>query len=202
MTEITPPIDQTMSVGRSSPRWALGALMATAAASVVLSLNAWAAGDEPASAPRMMPPAGMMQGAGSEMGMMPFGGRHLQRMLDDAKVDDVQRTQIRQIMDKAQADLKALHDEGHALRDQGLKLWTAPTLDANAAEKLRQQMLAHHDRVSKRMMLAMLDVGRVLKPEQRAVIGQQMARHHEDMMRRMQGRHGHHGSSERQPGGQ
>lgn len=195
------------SAGHSSQkrRWALGALIAATSASVVLSISAWAGGHEPGS--RLQHHGmGMMGGAGAELGGMPFGGRHLQRLLDDAKVTDVQRTQVQQIVDRAQSDLKALHEEGKGLHEQGLKLWAAPKIDACAAEKLRQQMQVHHDKVSKRLMQAMLDVGNVLTPDQRAVVAKQLEKRHEDMMRRMQerrdgrGGHGMHGAtSERQP---
>jgi len=169
-------------------RWALGALIAATTASVVLSISAWAGGEDASSS---MAPMGMMPGAGPEMGGMPFGGVHLQRLLDDAKVSDTQRNQIKQIVDKAQADLKALHDEGRGLHEQGLTLWAAPKLDAAAAEKLRQQMAAHHDKVSKRMMQAMLDVGNVLTPDQRTTVAKQIEKRHEDMMHHMQERRGH-----------
>ncbi|HEX5356140.1 MAG TPA: periplasmic heavy metal sensor [Aquabacterium sp.] len=210
MNEIQSPTSATAGRTSHKQRWALGALIATTTASVVLSISAWAGGDEPAS---RMPPHGMgvMGACGADMGGMPggmpFGGRHLQRLLDDAKVSEVQRTQIQQIVDKAQSDLKALFDEGKGLHEQGLKLWAAPRIDAAAAEKLRQQMQAHHDKVSKRMLQAMLDVGNVLTPEQRTVVASQLEKRHEDMMRHMQGhRHGgpgkSGGASERQPEGQ
>lgn len=184
-----PPV--ATSSGQTGPqqRWALGALIAATTASIVLSVSAWAGGEE---APPAMSRMGMMHGAGPDMGGLPFGGRHLQRLLDDAKASDTQRLQIKQIVDKAQDDLKALHEEGRGLHEQGLKLWAAPKLDAAAAEKLRQQMTAHHDKVSKRMMQAMLDVGNVLTPEQRATVAKQMAKHHEDMLRRMQEHRGGH----------
>jgi protein CpxP len=64
---------------------------------------------------------------------------------------------------------------------------TQPKLDGVAAEKLRQQMLTQHDAVSKRMLAAMLDVAKVLTPEQRAKVGEQlkqrMARHADHMAR-------------------
>ena len=164
--------------------WALGALVAAAAASIVLSISAWAADED---GPMGMSPPGMhmMQGHGG----MPFGGRHLSHMLDEVNATPAQREQIKQIADKAQTDLKALHEQGKSLHEQGLKLWAQPVLDATAAEKLRQQMLAQHDQVSKRLMQAMLDVGQVLTPEQRAKVADQMQKHH--------GGHEHHG--EHQP---
>ncbi len=190
------PASASSGQGRQKQRWALGALIAATTASVVLSISAWAGSED---APPSTPPMGMMRGAGPGMGGLPFGGAHLQRLLDDAKVSDAQRLQIKQIVDKAQDELKTLHEEGRGLHEQGLKLWAAPKLDAAAAEKLRQQMAEQHDKVSKRMMRAMLDVGNVLTPEQRATVAKQMAKHHEDMMRRMQERRGGGHRGEKMP---
>lgn len=203
MNEMHNPTPATAGRSSQKQRWALGALIAATSACVVLSVSAWAGVGEPGS--RMQHHGmGMMGGAGPEMGGVPFGGRHLKRLLDDAKVSDAQRTQVQQIVDLAQSDLKALHEEGKGLHEQGLKLWAAPKIDAGAVEKVREQMQVHHDKVSKRLMQAMLDVGNVLTPDQRAVVARQLEKRHEDMMRRMQGHH--HGgpgkpggASERQP---
>ncbi len=108
---------------------------------------------------------GMDPGMGGGMMMRgPMSGR----MLDAVNATPEQRAQIKQIMDTAQADLKAHRDAGRGLHDQARQLFTQPTVDANAAEVLRQQMVARHDQGSKRMMQAMLEVSRVLTPEQRA----------------------------------
>lgn len=128
---------------------------------------------------------GHERGGEGGSGMMPWGGRHLQHLLDEAKATDAQRTQIKALADKAQADLKAMHEEGRKLHEQGLALWASPKLDAKAAEALRQQMSKHHDQVSQRMTQAMLDVGRVLTPEQRAAIAKQMREHRKGMMARV-----------------
>lgn len=195
-------MNQTPASPQSSSkhRWALGGLIVATTASVVLSLSAWAGGGDEASTNGSPPSHGammMMAGGGGGaggggMGMMPFGGRHLQRLLDEAKASDAQRAQIKQIADKAQADLKTLFEEGRTLHEQGLAIWAAPTIDANAAEALRQQTLAHHDKVSKRLLQAALDVGNVLTPEQRATIATQLKKHHEDMARRMPWQHRGH----------
>jgi protein CpxP len=118
------------------------------------------------------------------MGLLP-SGHHLDRLLDGVKASDAQRAQIQQITAKARADVQALHAGGQGLRDKALALWTAPKLDAAEAEKLRQQMMTHHDRVSKRMQQAMLDVGQVLTPEQRAKAGELIRAQRERMKERM-----------------
>jgi Spy/CpxP family protein refolding chaperone len=56
-----------------------------------------------------------------------------------------------------------------------MALFTQPTVDARAVETLRQQMLAQHDQASKRMLQTMLDVSRVLTPEQRKTLADRMA---------------------------
>lgn len=119
--------------------------------------------------------------------MAMLGGRHLERLLDEVKASDAQRQQIHQIRDAAQADLRALHAQAQAQRSDPLALLAQPQIDAAEAEKQRQRMLAQHDLVSKRMLQAMLDVAKVLTPEQRAQVAKQlqqrrerMAEHHKD----------------------
>ena len=65
-----------------------------------------------------------------------------------------------------------------------MQVFTAPTVDANAAEPLRQQTLQQHDQMSRRMTQAMVAAASVLTPEQRAQIGE-----------RLKDRHAPHGSS-------
>jgi len=91
--------------------------------------------------------------------------------------------QIKQITQAAAADLKAQHEAGHKLHEQGMALFTQPTVDPVAAEALRQQMLARHDQASKRVLQAMLDISKVLTPEQRQQLAERLKKRHE-MMRR------------------
>ena len=131
-------------------------------------------------------------------GMMMFGGppeqaaRSVDRMLDGLTATDAQRAQIRQIVTTAAAELKAQRDTGRGLQEKGMQIFTAPTVDAGAAESLRQQMSAQRDQASKRMLQAMLDVAKVLTPEQRAKIGERMKERQavlRDRMQRMQQDH-------------
>ena len=147
----------------------------------------------PRMAPGMAPGGPGGHGEHGGMGMM-LGGRHLDRLLNEVKASDAQRAQIKQITDKARTDIQALHAQGKGLHERAMTLWTAPKLDAAEADKVRQQMLAQHDQVSKRMMQAMLDVGNVLTPEQRAkaaeLVKAQRARMGERMGERMRDRMG------------
>jgi Spy/CpxP family protein refolding chaperone len=122
--------------------------------------------------------ADMGQGMGPGMGMgagMAMGGRQIEHMLYAVNATPEQRAQIKQILQAAQAELKAQRDAGRKLHEQGQALFTQPAIDARAAETLRQQMLAQHDVASKRMLQAMLDVSRVLTPEQRKTLGERLA---------------------------
>ena len=99
-------------------------------------------------------------------------GLRSERALEAAGVSAEQRAQVRQIMDAARTDLEAGREAARGLRTQLRQLFTEPTVDARAAETLRQQLLAQHDQASARLMQAMLEVSRVLSPEQRAALAE------------------------------
>ena len=183
---------KALSRGRLAVRWLMAGTVAVACATVALSADAQERGPGP------------MHGPGP--GMMMFGGspehvaRHVDRMLDGLNASDAQRTQIKQIAQAAAADLKTQHDAGKALRERGLQIFAAPTVDANAAESVRQQIEAQHDQASRRMLQAMLDVSRVLTPEQRAKLAERVKQHQatmQDRMQRMQREHGQRGAASR-----
>ena len=116
-------------------------------------------------------------------------GRMVDYMLDGLNATDAQRSQIKQIAGAAATDLMAQSDAGRALRQRAMQAFTAPNVDAGAVEQIRQQMLQQHDQMSRRMTQAMLDVARVLTPEQRARLGERMRDRQarmEDRMKRMQ----------------
>jgi Spy/CpxP family protein refolding chaperone len=119
---------------------------------------------------------------------MPMQGRMVERMLDSVNASAEQRAQIKQITDRAAADRKAQFESHRALREQGMKLFTQPVVDANAAEALRRQMLQQHDEASKRRLQTMLEISRVLTPEQRKQLADRMAQRGEMFHRHMQER--------------
>lgn len=123
-------------------------------------------------------------GGGPMMGGPMMAGLHSDRVLDAVNASPEQRTQVRQIMDAARNDLRAQREAGRSVHEQLRLTFTQPTVDARAVETLRQQMLAQHDQASRRMMQAMLDVSRVLSPEQRAKLAELAARRHANMERR------------------
>lgn len=157
-----------------------------------IGVSAWA---QPAPPPppgmdggHGMPHHGMGGGMGG--GMM-FGGspehigRAIDHMLDGLGASDAQRAQIKQIVAQAATDIKAQAAAGRGLRQRGMQIFTAPTVDANAAEQLRQQMLQQHDQMSRRVTQAMVAVANVLTPEQRAKVGERMKDRQARMEERM-----------------
>lgn len=186
------PRTPVSSTPRTSRRiLALGGLLIAGALSAALSAPTLAgerAGhrDMPMHGER----AGGPQHGAAGMPLPMLGGRHLERLLDEVQATDAQRTQIHQILDKARDDVRALHDGGQqeALRKQALALWAQPKLDAAAAEKLRQQMQAQHEQVSKRLFQASLDVGQVLTPAQRSKAAERIQAWHEQMKARFEHR--------------
>jgi Spy/CpxP family protein refolding chaperone len=128
-----------------------------------------------------------MAGHGPGMGMM-GSPQMMERLLDGVNASAEQKAQIKQIMQGTMGDLKAQREAGRGLREQMAQLFTQPTVDARAVEALRQQMLAQHDQGSKRMMQAMLDVSRVLTPEQRQQVAGRMAERRGMMERHRQER--------------
>ncbi len=159
----------------------LSTVLRLMALTVLLAIGATAA--QTASAQ----PYGMRGGehraghGGDGMGM--GSPRMMERMLDTVNASAEQRAQIKQITDAARADMKAQHDSGRQLRADAAALFTQPTVDARAAEALRQQMLARHDQASKRQLQVMLDISRVLTPEQRKTLADKMAQRRSMMER-------------------
>jgi Spy/CpxP family protein refolding chaperone len=114
-----------------------------------------------------------------------FGFLAAPHLLDSVNATDAQKAQIKQIMQAARADMKAQRTAGSGLHEQAMQLFTQPTVDAAAVETLRQQMLQQHDQASRRFSQAMIEVSRVLTPDQRAQLGAQMKKRQEMMQRHM-----------------
>jgi len=163
----------------SASRLVGGAVLVAVLGSIALS--AWAQGH---GAPH-----------GHDMGLM--HGRMSERMLDSVNATPEQRAQVKQITERAAADLKAQREAGRALREQGMQLFTQPVVDANAAEALRLQMMQQHDQASRRMMQAMLEVSRVLTPEQRKQLAERLAQRREMARRHLQERQSVEGAPKR-----
>ena len=187
---------RSRAIGRENPlsrnvvRWVSASVFAMASVVAVSGAHAQPAPD--GAGLRGMHHRPPMGRPGMEPGMMMFSGspehisRSVDHMLDGLSATDAQRTQVKQIAVAAAADLKAQHQAERGLHDRNLQIFAAPTVDANAAETLRQQMQAQRDQSSRRVLQAMLDVSRVLTPEQRAQLGVRMKQQQAMMQDRMQ----------------
>lgn len=151
------------------------------AATILLALAATAAQTASAQPHGMRGGAEHRHGGGDDMAM--GNPRMMNRMLDAVSASADQRAQIKQITDAARADMKAQQEGGRKLREDSAALFAQPTVDARAAEALRQQMLARHDQASKRQLQMMLDISRVLTPEQRKTLADKFAQRRSMMER-------------------
>lgn len=106
-------------------------------------------------------------------------------MLDDVDASDEQRGQVKSIIEAHSATLNALRESGRKLHQETRRLLSAPTIDRNAIENLRQQQVASMDKRSREMTAMLADIAEVLTPEQR----QQLA---DKMKDRFERHHGHH----------
>ena len=166
---------------RRRMHWVMVGMLMTLLSAI--GVTAWAQSPPP-------PPPGM----DGRPGMMFRGsperiGKMVDFMLDGLHATDAQRTQIKQIAVQVAADVKAQFANGQSLRQRSLQIFTAPTIDAAAAEQVRQQQLQQHDQMSRRVTQALLDVAKVLTPEQRAMVGQRIRDRQarmEDRKQRMQ----------------
>jgi Spy/CpxP family protein refolding chaperone len=176
MSEVSTVTSASAGKARGLKRLAAGVVIAITA---TIALSAWA---QPMGGHH----GGGFGGPGMFMGSPEHIDRGVDHMLDRLNATDAQRTQIKQIVQQAAADLKAQHESARGLHEKGLQVFTAPTVDAAAAESVRQQMLVQHDAASRRVLQAMLDISRVLTPEQRAKIGDQIKLRHQRMQEHMQ----------------
>ncbi len=138
-----------------------------------VGLTAWAAapGGHHGPAHGGFGPAGFGMGFAGDPARL---DRMVDRVLGGVNATEAQRTQVKQIVQAAATDLKAQRESGRGLREQSAQLFTAPTVDAGAVESLRQKMLAQHDASSQRISQALVEISRVLTPEQRVQLAEQM----------------------------
>jgi Spy/CpxP family protein refolding chaperone len=102
-------------------------------------------------------------GGGPE-GFMAF---RMHKILDKVGATDAQKAQIKTIWEGLRPQLKTLHQQHAALRQQITQAMTASTIDAAAIEKLRQQSVGVMDKVSAVMTQGFVETARVLTPDQR-----------------------------------
>jgi protein CpxP len=185
---------KTASASRGAPaarvRLVMMGMVLTLLAAIGISAWAQAPASTAPSEPRMHGMHGMHHHSGPGMmgGSPERMGRMLDHMLDGLNATDAQRAQIKQIMAQASADLKGQGQTARELRQRGMQVFTAPAVDANAAEQIRLQTMQLHDQMSRRMTQAMVAAASVLTPEQRAAFGKRLQDRQARMEERMKQR--------------
>ena len=152
-------------------RVVLSVVVLALAGTAVLTANAAPGGHD----------AGMAGFAGPGLGMA--RPEHLAHLLTSIGASAEQQAQIKLIFQTARTDLQPQQAQGKLLHQQLQALFVLPTVDARAAEVLRQQVQALHEQSSKRMLQAMLDTSRVLTLEQRQALAAKMSQLHGMMQR-------------------
>ena len=122
-------------------------------------------------------PGGMAMGGGAMMGGM------LPRLLDRVNATPEQRTQIQQIIERYRGERQSQRQAWQTLQDETMTLFSQPTVDATAVEAQRQKQMAMLDAASQRMTAAMIEISRVLSPEQRKRMADYMGQRREMMQR-------------------
>ena len=104
------------------------------------------------------------------------GGFMTGRALNAVDASADQRSWINAIMEQAASDLKTQRAQSRNLRAQLTGLMTAAAVDTQAIEKLRQEMLAVQNAVSRGRVQAQMAALAVLSPAQREQLGAEMTR--------------------------
>jgi Spy/CpxP family protein refolding chaperone len=127
--------------------------------------------------------------AGAGLGALARGGRgpidpaqmeeRLDRMLRHAYVEidatQAQKQKIDPIVKQAARELQPLRAKVREARREGIKLFSAESIDRGAIERLRLEQMASADAASKRFTQALSDVAEVLTPEQRKTLAARFA---------------------------
>lgn len=119
-------------------------------------------------------------------GFGPMGGpehkafmmRRLEKMLDDVKATDTQRSAIKGIVERLHTEMEPIHNEHAKLHEDMVKVFSAQTVDAAAVEKLRAQGVALMEKGSQALSRALVDAANVLNAEQRQTIIKHIQEHH------------------------
>lgn len=103
---------------------------------------------------------------------------HLDRMLKHLYVEidatPEQQQKLEPIVKQAAKELMPLREKVREARRQGMELFSAPSIDRAAIERLRVEQIAAAEDASKRFVRALADVADVLTPGQRKTVAARM----------------------------
>jgi Spy/CpxP family protein refolding chaperone len=147
-----------------STKW----LLAAASVTVVAGLLALVLGTAWLS-PRLagahpFGPFGRAHGEGDHAALLDFW---VDRTLGKVDATAEQRAQVAAVIEGLQAKLALVHGSREQLHASAIELFTAAEIDAEAVERMRSEQLERVDRLSRDLTAALVEIGRVLTPEQR-----------------------------------
>jgi Spy/CpxP family protein refolding chaperone len=103
-----------------------------------------------------------------------WGAHPMSGLFHDLKLTAAQSEQLKQIEHNMFNDLKSVHEAHRALMRRAVELLAVPTIDEAAIEQNRQEMLKQHEVLSRYMTAAFIAMAKVLTPEQRGQMVNQM----------------------------
>lgn len=107
---------------------------------------------------------------------------HADRMADHVlgRIDatDAQRAQVDTLLDTTVPKMFAIHEDGAALRDEGMALFTADKVDAAAVESLRAEAMTLADEGSRLMASTAVSLANILTVEQRQDLAADLEKMH------------------------
>ncbi len=145
----------------------------TCAGLIAFSMPSWAQVARDAS-------TGTVRSAASSHGREQMGQRMVERrtshLLDAIEATPEQRSKIMAIAKAAHKDIAPLREQQREDRKRARELMLAPTIDATAIEKIRQDQSKRQDQMSLRRTSAMLESMQLLNPAQRTQLAERMQR--------------------------
>jgi Spy/CpxP family protein refolding chaperone len=103
--------------------------------------------------------------------------RMLKHMYVEIDATDAQKQKLDPIVKQAAQELQPLRAKVREARLEGMKLFSAESIDRGAIERFRAQQIAATDAASRRFTQAVTDVAEVLTPDQRKTLAARFARH-------------------------
>jgi periplasmic protein CpxP/Spy len=111
-----------------------------------------------------------------------FMQRRMEKMLDEVKATEAQRTAIKNIAARLQTEMEPIHKQHDSLHQQIVQAFAADKIDGVAIEKLRTQTTALVEQGSQILTRALVDAANVLSVDQRQTVIKHLQEHHGRMM--------------------
>lgn len=102
-------------------------------------------------------------------------GRMLKHLYVEIDATDAQKQRLDPIVKQAAQELQPLRAKVREARREGMKLFSADTIDRGAIERFRTEQISATDAASKRFTQALGDVAEVLTPAQRKKLAARFA---------------------------